>query len=38
LIYECKCSPHAQAKLVNTLAFLITWGRMEGWFDSSSSK
>jgi hypothetical protein len=24
LIYECKCSPHAQAKFANTLAFLIT--------------
>jgi hypothetical protein len=23
LIYECKCSPHAQPKFVNTLAFLI---------------
>jgi hypothetical protein len=24
LINECKCSPHAQPKFVNTLAFLIT--------------
>lgn len=36
LIYECKCSPQPQPKFVNLLGFFITWGRMEGWFASSS--